>query len=307
MLNRKNKLELLVDKDKISALLLKLKEVEGLIEEIKRRSDEKFIPQIRDISLYYKDATLLCNNLLHISATLSENKASGKLGRAYKEASEACSYRFNEVMKNLQFHDIIKQKLEHIAEVNNRLIDELSAGKINRPLASLPYTSMICELAALFSAQLGLIQQEYSDSFKEIKVQLSRIREEMKTVSEVAWNESEAAFYPAKQILDLPEHIIKCKTLETELGHRIDEIDSETEVAAKVTVLNALLKEVVRTFGFCNKLSDKEEKRKVIEKLNQTFTMESERQLWHKVLCEAGFQDTVKNNEDMDSSSIELF
>ncbi len=95
----------------------------------------------------------------------------------------------SKIITNLQFHDIIRQKMEHVQHTHKEIIDELNAFDFNDKSASLAeHTSQflqIRDIAGVQVAQLIHTNQEYQDAIEKITVNFLEIGDDMKAVSEM--------------------------------------------------------------------------------------------------------------------------
>jgi len=93
------------------------------------------------------------------------------------------------IITNLQFHDIIRQKMEHVQHTHKEIIDELNAFDFNDNGASLAeHTAkflQIRDIAGVQVAQLIHTNQEYQDAIEKITVNFLEIGDDMKAVSEI--------------------------------------------------------------------------------------------------------------------------
>lgn len=101
--------------------------------------------------------------------------------------ADACFSEIDKLIVDLQYHDIISQKIEHIRELNQNIINDLEqmaapdgASQVNSPDMLLLRLSSILELHKGF---VELTNQEYSSSFSGINDSLEHI---YKTSSAVA-------------------------------------------------------------------------------------------------------------------------
>lgn len=95
----------------------------------------------------------------------------------------------SKIITNLQFHDIIRQKMEHVQDTHKEIIRELNAFDFNDAEASLAeHTSkflQIRDIAGVQVAQLIHTNQEYQDAIEKITVNFLEIGDDMKAVSEM--------------------------------------------------------------------------------------------------------------------------
>ena len=77
--------------------------------------------------------------------------------------------KISQIIVDLQFNDIIRQKLEHLDEINLLVIKELESGEAG------VLSKIIIGIAELTKAQLSYIDNEYSIATNSIKSQLMAI------------------------------------------------------------------------------------------------------------------------------------
>jgi hypothetical protein len=93
------------------------------------------------------------------------------------------------IITNLQFHDIIRQKMEHVQNTHKEIIAELNAFDFKDSNASLAeHTSkflQIKDIAGVQVAQLIHTNQEYQDAIEKITINFLEIGDDMKAVAEM--------------------------------------------------------------------------------------------------------------------------
>jgi len=93
------------------------------------------------------------------------------------------------IITNLQFHDIIRQKMEHVQNTHKEIIAELNSFDFKDSNSSLAeHTSkflQIKDIAGVQVAQLIHTNQEYQDAIEKITVNFLEIGDDMKSVAEM--------------------------------------------------------------------------------------------------------------------------
>lgn len=89
-----------------------------------------------------------------------------------KEKLESLLESLNQIIVDLQFHDIIRQKLEHIEEMHATVLKELEKGFDD--INDTAYTVIIPELCKLNVEQLTFISKEYKSHSGSIKHALQK-------------------------------------------------------------------------------------------------------------------------------------
>jgi len=95
----------------------------------------------------------------------------------------------SKIITNLQFHDIIRQKMEHVQNTHKEIINELNSFDFKDSKAALAeHTSQflqIRDIAGVQVAQLIHTNQEYQDAIEKITVNFLEIGDDMKAVAEM--------------------------------------------------------------------------------------------------------------------------
>ena len=96
---------------------------------------------------------------------------------AISKDAELCLDDINKLATNIQIHDLVRQRLEHIDQVYEQLLHELASSEDKGFTPK--YLSMIPELARLHIAQLDSIKKECLTAFSVIRNVLNTIDERM--------------------------------------------------------------------------------------------------------------------------------
>ncbi len=104
-----------------------------------------------------------------------------------KKKTSDCLSNIDQIIVDLQYHDIIRQKIEHVQETNSKLIDELSefsssGSCIDKP-GGLNYISKLSGILKLHAEILNLANNECQSSTSGIKTNLEKILEGSKAIS----------------------------------------------------------------------------------------------------------------------------
>jgi hypothetical protein len=108
---------------------------------------------------------------------------------ALRSKTNNCYNCVSQIITNLQFHDIIRQKIEHIQTIQKSLLEEIifisnnNSNKINRSIAM-----QIKDMAELQSAQLTHTNKEYQKAIEIIIKQFLDISENMSFVLDTGAN-----------------------------------------------------------------------------------------------------------------------
>lgn len=293
------------DKKWIASLKQHLEKLNREVGNLKVCAEDNFKSQIADVKLYYGEVRLLCDNLSLISEFFKE---SDNLTRTYNKCSKACHAHFNDIFSHLQFNDLIKQKLDHLAAINQWALDELSAA--GKDGASFPYISLTKEITTLYILLLDLVKNEYHYAFEEIRMHFIEVKKEMREIARVTWNDEEVSAPPHKQLLKLPEHIAKCSAFTSEIENKVEELNAEKEFINKNDGIQQLLNAFSGQEGFdYASAADDEEKLNTIKHIEAIFTMEKERQLLKKVMNDFGYANLSKEriNEESQEGQVDIF
>lgn len=96
------------------------------------------------------------------------NPENRELRKSYLDA-------INHLIIDLQFHDIIRQKLEHIEEIHDNVIGELEVTDSGANLDGTKYISIIPEISVLHTLQLQGLRKEYNDATNDIGEALNEL------------------------------------------------------------------------------------------------------------------------------------
>ena len=93
----------------------------------------------------------------------------------------------SKIVTNLQFHDIIRQKMEHVQQTHKEIIDELSAFDFSDKNTELAEHTRkffrIRDIAGVQVAQLIHTNQEYQEAIEKITKNFMEIGEDMKSIA----------------------------------------------------------------------------------------------------------------------------
>jgi hypothetical protein len=91
--------------------------------------------------------------------------------------AEHCLADINKLVTNIQIHDMVRQRLEHIDQAYEQLLHELASAGDRDPAPQ--YLPMVPELAKLHVAQLSFTKGECMETFSAIRDVLNTIDERM--------------------------------------------------------------------------------------------------------------------------------
>lgn len=152
-----------------------------------------------------------------------------------KEKTNESSRRIDDIIKHLQYHDIICQKIDHIQKSHRRVIEEM--GQQGDTLGShedcLPEDcARVCDIIDLQSAQLLLVSKEYQNALDVITGNFLGVAKEVTAISgisdKLSFRDNGSQFTIIRQIKDLLDKGIIMLDL-----HNFNEINEEFSVAGK--------------------------------------------------------------------------
>jgi ABC-type transporter Mla subunit MlaD len=106
--------------------------------------------------------------------------------------TDSSSQSIAEIITNLQYHDIIRQKMEHVQAAHNNLLDDLVKCAIdaeqNNEEKTKKLYSRIRDMANLQSAQLVFANKEYQKAIENITDKFVAISNDMSTIASMCHN-----------------------------------------------------------------------------------------------------------------------
>ena len=150
-----------------------------------------------------------------------------------KEKSKESTRCIDDIIKHLQYQDIIRQKIEHIQKSHKRIIEEMAGtpGSLSHDEDSLPADcAHICNIIDLQSAQLLLVNKEYQKALDVITNNFLGVAKEMTDISAISdkfsLKDCDSQFTIIRQIKDLLDKGIIILDL-----HNFNVINEEFSVA----------------------------------------------------------------------------
>ncbi len=125
----------------------------------------------------------------NITLVLQKSQESKLQFPILKEKASNSSKSINNIITHLQYHDIIRQKIEHIQESHTRIISELNAAieKKNSEMARIPEDyQKIGDIAGLQAAQLMLVSKEYQNALDTITRNFQGLADDLTTISNIS-------------------------------------------------------------------------------------------------------------------------
>lgn len=152
-----------------------------------------------------------------------------------KEKAKESTRCIDDILKHLQYQDIIRQKIEHIQKSHKKIIEGMArpAGPLSHDEDCLPEDcAQICDIIDLQSAQLLLISKEYQKALDVITNNFLGVAKEMTDISAISdkfsLKDCNSQFTIIRQIKDLLDKGIIILDL-----HNFNIINEEFSVAGK--------------------------------------------------------------------------
>jgi hypothetical protein len=102
------------------------------------------------------------------------------------EQAQLCFKNIDQIITNLQYHDIIRQKMDHIQEIQKDIVEDLNnydkQGENTQP----KYINNIPHVAELQVAQLMLTNKEYQNAIAKITSELLDIYDKIQTITNIS-------------------------------------------------------------------------------------------------------------------------
>lgn len=126
-----------------------------------------------------------------------------------KSLTDQISASIANIITNLQYHDIIRQKIEHVQTSHHSLLENLAKFDSQQESQQLDYLSRIRDLANIQAALLVRANKEYqraieliTEKFRSISEDMSNISLLCKDLSQSQFNQTEIHFADLSQKLD---------------------------------------------------------------------------------------------------------
>lgn len=157
-----------------------------------------FKTRISDVSINFEskaEKSLRSLNTLsrairdNIISVVQKNIESGTKVPLLKEKTSNSSIGISNIIKHLQYHDIIRQKIEHIQNTHNTIIDSLKNTEESRSIKTgnkLDDYSGIVDITDLQAAQLLLVSKEYQNAIDTILKSFQCISKDISSISQIS-------------------------------------------------------------------------------------------------------------------------
>ncbi len=165
-----------------------------------------------------------------------------------KEKAAHSSESIGNIITHLQYHDIIRQKIEHIQKSHLKIIDMLRKDETlteeNQVASSEIVVDHIADIVALQAEQLILVSKEYQNALKVITHNFKSIAEDTSSISRIS-NEFSTD--------DRNQEITLLEKIKTKLDQGILMLDSN-----RITIVNSDLARITKQIGKIKELVEKE-------------------------------------------------
>ncbi len=174
--------------------------------------------------------------------------------RRIEQLSQRCFKNLDSVITNLQYHDIIRQKMEHIQITHKSIINDLSAVEDNEQYEknSQAYIKQIPEVAETQAAQLMFTNKEYQNAIETITQKLLETGNDLNSISELCNNKITNIAKIETLVAQLSDNSVQSH----KLFHRM------SDLAVKLTTCCAYYQDKIE-----EQVSKKTELQKIEEKL----------------------------------------
>lgn len=207
-----------------------------------------------------------------------------------KKRTEETSQSISSIITNLQYQDIIKQKMQHIQETHKELVSELEKFRNQNNNTSLnekaKYFIRIRDIAGLQAAQLMHTNKNYQEAIQKISGRFLEIGENMTIVSKKCTEYTSFDAHQQKVFLDsLKKHLTEAKDrikqfcdFNRNFESYIDSIreildkvmKTEKSIASKIEKLNHFKQEAQQKLNGSDEVSEKQDQ--LNSHINQLFT-----------------------------------
>lgn len=154
---------------------------------------------ISKLDKYYSQLNQQINLILdqvHTAIVLFADKQQEVSRRlpSLKALTEQISGSIANIITNLQYHDIIRQKIEHVQTSHRTLLQNLSDFDINNESQHLDYLSKIRDLANIQAALLVRANKEYQRAIELITEKFRAISDDMSNISNLCKDLTQSQF-----------------------------------------------------------------------------------------------------------------
>jgi hypothetical protein len=186
--------------------------------------------------------------------------------RKIEQLSQRCFKNLDNVITNLQYHDIIRQKMEHIQITHKTIIDDLSSVEDNGQYEknSQTYIKQIPEVAEIQAAQLMFTNKEYQNAIETITQKLLETGNDLNSISEICntkitnisrieglvgqlWENSVQLHKLFHRMSDLAVKLTSCCAYyQDKIEEQVNKKQELQEIEEKLTILSEKIKHMKR-------------------------------------------------------------
>ncbi len=113
------------------------------------------------------------------------NKHALKNKDRLEEITQNCNKSVGSIITNLQYHDIIRQKMEHIQKTHKFILEEINTEDIDTKTTTLPLNSYVLQIPQISEIQVGQLMhtnKEYQHAIEHISKKMVEIGKDMTEV-----------------------------------------------------------------------------------------------------------------------------
>jgi len=124
-----------------------------------------------------------------LDAIESHHKETMKSKNRIEDISQSCNQNVGRIITNLQYHDIIRQKMNHIQQTHKLIIkglNENDSGIETSDLNKNPFFIQIPQITEIQVAQLLHTNKEYQDAIEQISNKMIEIGQDMTSIARIA-------------------------------------------------------------------------------------------------------------------------
>jgi chromosome segregation ATPase len=254
----------------------------------------------------FEDIDILNKNISSIEKGIKNSKA---IKKEVEQKNQEAFQNLNHIITNLQYHDIIRQKIEHIQDTHKHILEELNTLETEENIIQkgLKYIKQIPGITEIQAGQLILTNKEYQSAIENISKRLMDTSNTMEEVNNLSFSifqlkdnnlttqsilentktinkeikefstivtgllESNKALQESINIHDA--HYKKLELIETDISEIINQINKhlaeETDIKTITNKLASLLIDINESRGNIEKIINSHKNNKLIDLISQ--------------------------------------
>lgn len=254
------------------------------------RFKEQIIYNSDHLELKVEKSLKIFNNLskdtkLNIELVLQKNQESKLHFPVLKEKTTNSSKSINNIITHLQYHDIIRQKIEHIQTSHTTIVNDLNQTmtKKNEGMAKIQEDyQKIGDIAGLQAAQLLMVSKEYQNALEIITKNFQGIANDLTTISnistEFSYKDNNSEITLLKQIRNQLDEGIILLDLNHFRGMNVEYLSARKKLDRIAASFKNEIDEPLNILSGFDKLdpAKNDEKENKPNVLNQIFTLSKE-------------------------------